>query len=91
MGKVDCIALGGLDFIFYSNDHLPHHFHVIKKGKWEMRVFFMLTSASTLYSEIVWQKERRGPSAIETSSIQELVVKHRAILLKEWDEKVKRD
>jgi hypothetical protein len=38
MGKVECFSLPNLKLVFYSNDHLPAHFHVIG-SKWEVKVY----------------------------------------------------
>jgi hypothetical protein len=39
MGKVKCLDLEGLDCWFWSDDH-DQHFHIAKKGHWEMKVHF---------------------------------------------------
>ena len=92
MGKVGCFALPGLECVFYSNDHFPHHFHVIKESKWEIRVKFMLTTQDGyLNYDVVWMKDKRGPSSSERSLICQMVLKHKLLLLKEWEQKVKKD
>jgi hypothetical protein len=71
---------------------LMNHFHVIKESKWELRVKFMLTTeVGYLNYDVVWMKDKRGPSSNELSLICQMVIKHKLILLKEWEQKVKRD
>ena len=90
MGKIDCFTLSGLECVFYSNDHLPHHFHVIKESKWEVRVMFMLTKETGyLKYEVVWKKDKRGPSSSELTLVCDMVLQHKQSLLKEWDQKVR--
>ena len=41
MGKVEAFTLEGLELWFNSSDHLPPHVHIKRRGKWEIRVFFL--------------------------------------------------
>jgi hypothetical protein len=34
--KVDAFSVAGLVLRFYSNDHMPPHFHAEKPGRWEV-------------------------------------------------------
>lgn len=37
MAKIDCFAIAGLEFWFWSNDHNPPHFHVKRAGEWGLK------------------------------------------------------
>ena len=41
MPRVDCLGIEGVEAVFYSRDHRPPHFHVIKRGQWEARIYFL--------------------------------------------------
>ena len=88
MAKVDAFSIAGLELFFYSNDHLPPHFHVRKSGEWEIRVNFMRSTNSKLDYDEVWP-----PKAIKLKrSVRKALLKniraHRAALLREWEMKV---
>jgi hypothetical protein len=90
MGKVRCFSIPGFECVFYPGDHLPHHFHVIKEGKWNIRVKFLLTTeAANLNFEFKWKKDKKGPSSKELHQIGEKVILHKAAILKEWEAKAK--
>lgn len=88
MGKVDCCSLANLDLVFYSNDHLPAHFHA-RSSNWEIKVFIETTTESALHYKIKWSKLRRKkPSAKSLRAIAAMVCEHRVELLEEWESKV---
>ncbi len=88
MGKVECFSLPNLNLIFYSNDHLPAHFHVIG-SKWEIKVYIETTTRSSLHYSIKWSRLRRKtPSAKSLRAIATKVCDHRLQLLEEWERKV---
>lgn len=88
MGKVDCFSLPNLDLVFYSNDHLPAHFHA-RSSTWEIKVFIETTTESTLDYGIKWsQLRRQKPSARSLKAIAAMVCEHRLQLLEEWERKV---
>ena len=91
MGKVECFSLSNLKLVFYSNDHLPAHFHVIA-GNWEIKVYIETTTRSSLHYSIKWSRLRRKtPSAKSLRAIAAKVCDHRLQLLAEWERKVLRE
>jgi hypothetical protein len=90
LGRVECIAVDGLDLWFNSSDHDPPHFHVRKPDHWEIRVFFLTTTADSLHYNVKFQFGRRGPSARDKTALMELVIDHRDQLYTEWLAKVSR-
>ena len=43
LATVTAFQISGLKIWFWSNDHEPPHFHVKRRGEWEVKVFFLLT------------------------------------------------
>ena len=43
MATVTAFQIDGLKIWFWSNDHEPPHFHVKRRGEWEVKVFFLLS------------------------------------------------
>jgi hypothetical protein len=83
VGRVDCIQLAGLVLRFYSNDHLPPHFHAEKPGEWEVVVRFLRIEAEMI--ELKWGK---GPSGRERAAMTAAAAAHRGELHVEWELKV---
>ena len=88
MAKVGAFSVDGLELFFYSNDHIPPHFHVVKPGEWEIRVNFMRSTAESLEYSEVWSKKSRTLKSKERKELREKIVAHRADLLREWEKKV---
>jgi hypothetical protein len=86
VGKVEAFAIAGLELWFWSGDHAPPHFHAKKAGEWEIRVSFLETSEKGLAFEVKWGI---GPNAREQKLVAGLVLAHRAMLLAEWELKVR--
>jgi hypothetical protein len=84
MGRVDAFSLPGCRCFFWSDDHGPPHFHVLKSGDWEVRVFFQEEPAIV---EVQWERDR-FPGRIERELLN-LVAEHRQALWTEWNQKVK--
>lgn len=92
MAKVEAFELHGYDLWFNSDDHLPPHFHVEKKGgAWEIKVHFLREPDEMC--EVVWPKtpKKKGqkPQKSEVRVIAEAAEAHRAELLEEWEAAVK--
>ncbi|MGK7931155.1 MAG: DUF4160 domain-containing protein [Microcystaceae cyanobacterium] len=87
MGKVDSFRIDGLRLFFNSHDHLPPHFHAIKSGEWEIRVYFLLCSQEKGL-KFDSKFARHPPSSKEQKKILDYVLKNRASLLEEWEAKV---
>jgi hypothetical protein len=85
LGKVECIAVEGLDLWFNSHDHLPAHFHVRRRGEYELRIYFLLCTKETLVYDVKWGNE---PAANVRSELRDLAVANRVVLLDEWERKV---
>jgi hypothetical protein len=83
MGKVDCFEIPGLTCWFWSNDHDPPHFHVERKGEWELKVKFLETEEEMF--ELEWGT---APNSKVRREIAEHVRENRLELLAEWEAKV---
>jgi hypothetical protein len=81
--KVDAFTVAGLVLRFYSNDHMPPHFHAEKPGQWEVRVRFRRDP-----SEMIEFITKRRPRTSELRELKRLAELHRIALLVEWDAKV---
>lgn len=86
MGRVDAFSVHGLQLWFNSSDHLPQHFHVKRRGEWEIRVFFLECTENHLAYEHKWG--RKKPSTNDRAAILAGVLEHQAVLLDEWERKV---
>ena len=62
MAKMECFAIAGTKTWFFSNDHLPPHFHAKRKGRWEVRVYFLESPTSEMF-QVVWLKGKEIPRA----------------------------
>jgi len=85
LGRVECIAIKGLDLWFNSHDHRPPHFHARRRGEYELRVLFMLSTDKHLAYEVKWGK---APGSRVLENLRQLAVQHRTALLEEWERKV---
>ncbi len=84
MGKLDCFCIEGIDCWFWSRDHRPPHFNAKRKGKWEVRVFFMKRKA-----EMIEQTKWSGRiSQADRKALSDMAEQHRENLLEEWEQKV---
>jgi hypothetical protein len=91
LSKIFIGELPGLDCFFHSGDHRPEHFHVKKKGCWEIRVYFSSCTEEKLDYSFKFPKrpgKNKRPTGKEEKTILKLVIEHRERLLKEWEEKV---
>lgn len=86
MGQVEAFTLQGLKLWFNSSDHLPQHLHVMRRGDWELRVYFLECTENHLAFDHKWG--RKSPSAVDCSAILAAVLEHRVALLEEWERKV---
>ncbi len=87
VGKVEAFEIAGLDLRFPAGDHLPYHFHAIRRGRWHIKVVIKRCSRKHgLHYEVRWGS---GPDARERAELLEAVVKHRRRLLREWEQKVR--
>lgn len=83
MPTVESFQIHGCRCWFYSDDHLPAHFHASAPGEWEARVFFLLEPPQM---ELVFAI-KRVPGGIRRRLLT-LAKEHRESLLREWSEKV---
>ena len=86
MPNVESFQVAGCRCWFYSDDHLPAHFHTGVPGEWEVRVYFLLEPPQI---EVVLSI-KRVPGRIRRRLLS-LAKKHRVRLLREWSEKVHRE
>jgi hypothetical protein len=91
MGKVDCFVIPGLETFFLSHDpgHGPH-FHVRKRGDWEIRIMIRSCTEGFLDYEVKFDLTKKGVSGKEKALILQAVLTHREALLREWEQKVSR-
>lgn len=78
--------LAGLELYFFSNDHLPPHFHAEKAGEWEVRVMFMRDPDEMI--EVVVSFKANKPSKGHLKDLKAKAEKNRVALLQEWEDKV---
>ena len=88
MGKVESFVCPGLHLWFNSSDHIPPHFHVVKTGEWEVRVYFLLCTEGHLEFQVKWPRSFVEPSRRERSCLLENTLKYRSSLMEEWEAKV---
>jgi hypothetical protein len=84
--KVTSFQLAGLDLWFYSNDHVPEHFHAEKPGEWGVRVFFLRDPGEMI--EVMYSTKPRRPSKADLKVLKASAEQHRVGLLEEWEAKV---
>ena len=87
VARVDCIAVPGVELFFNSLDHLPPHFHALRPGEWEVRVYFLKERAQML--DLKWRQQ--GMTGATRRALTKLAEEHREDLLQEFDEKVNTD
>jgi Domain of unknown function (DUF4160) len=80
MAKVRCFEIPGLYCWFWSDDHDPPHFHVKRRGEWELKVNF-LEDPDTMF-ELKWGDP---PKAKMLKTIASKAVANRGALLVEWE------
>jgi hypothetical protein len=83
MPKVACFEIAGLFCWFWSDDHDPPHFHVKRDGEWEIKVKFVEGE-----EEMFEQKWGDTPSGKVLRQLKKAVIRYRAALLVEWEDKV---
>jgi hypothetical protein len=88
MPRLEAFDIPGLALLFYSDDHEPPHFHVKRRGEWELRVFFLECTATYLEAEVVFSKRRKMITTAQREELCRLIDLHRAALLTEWERKV---
>ncbi|MHC4955563.1 MAG: DUF4160 domain-containing protein [Planctomycetota bacterium] len=86
MARVECFSLRGVECVFYSNDHGEPHFHAIKRGCWEARIFFLRPHGEMV--ELKWARKRR--SARDLKELKNSAAEFRMELIEEWETKVQR-
>ena len=87
MPRVDCISLAGIELVFYSGDHLPPHFHAIRRGEFNYRVFFLESRLTMLQAK----HEKRPMAGPSRRALFRLIEDNRAALLEEFERKVNTD
>ena len=88
MVKVDNFYIHGLEAFFRSSDHHAPHFHVKKKGQWEIRVYIITSTENLHYSVKFPKNQKQLPSSKEEKSILNFVTKNREQLYLDWEAKV---
>ena len=88
MGEVDAFEVPGLKCYFPSGDHYPHHFEVLRRGGYIVRVYFLRTNRKR---GLNWDYKRQMGGTLSPEDeevLYELVMKNKRRLLREWNEKV---
>ena len=84
MPHIAAFNLAGLTMDFYTNDHDPPHFHVIKAGHWKIKVHF--TQCTERYLDYILLVDKRGsPDSKTLRMILRQVLAHQHELLEEWE------
>ncbi len=84
MAELRAFEIEGLKLWFPSGDHAQPHFHAKRKGKWELRVFF-LTNEQEMF-EMKWQRTPKTRiSRQDKQRLREMATAHRLVLLQEWE------
>jgi Domain of unknown function (DUF4160) len=86
MAKLACFTIPGIELWFFSHDHLPPHFHAKRRGQWEIRVFFLESSANEML-KVVWPKGKEISKG-DLELLEAKVKAFRAEILEEWERKV---
>jgi hypothetical protein len=86
MAKLTCFSIPGMELWFWSNDHEPPHFHAKRKGEWLYSVKFLEPVDQML--ELIWSAKKSRMSKTDRRLLQEMVEKHREMILQEWEQKV---
>ena len=83
MARVTAFQIEGLKIWFWSCDHEPPHFHVKRRGEWEVKVCFLLSPDVMI--EVV-EVFGAGPSVRVLKNIIRLSELHRLELLEQWQQ-----
>ena len=84
MVKVDSFQIPGVRCWFWSEDHLPHHFHMeAESGEWNAKVMFLLDEHQMI-QDVYSQKSKGIPAGIK-KTIHEMVKRNVANLIREWE------
>ena len=86
MATLECFCIGGMKLWFWSHDHRPPHFHAKRCGEWEVRVNF-LESPGQMF-DFIWIAKKARMSRQDRKLLEEMVERHRMLLLSEWERKV---
>ena len=78
MARVTAFEIPGLTIWFWSNDHEPAHFHVKRRGEWEVKVYFLIDVNEMI--EVINGK----PTSKTIKQIITLTDEHRLELLVQW-------
>lgn len=78
MARVTAFEILGLTIWFWSNDHEPAHFHVKRRGEWEVKVYFLIDVNEMI--EVINGK----PTSKTLKQIITLTDEHRLELLVQW-------
>ena len=87
MAKLERFTIPGVELWFFSNDHLPPHFHAKRKGQWEVRVYFLESRTSEMFN-VVWPRGKEIPRS-DTKLLEEMVFEYCIDILEEWEAKVR--
>jgi Domain of unknown function (DUF4160) len=86
MAKLACFTIPGIELWFFSHDHLPPHFHAKRRGQWEIRVFFLESSANEMFKVV--RPKGKEISKGDLELLEAKVKAFRAEILEEWERKV---
>ena len=90
MGEVDAFRVEGYRCYFGSEDHIPEHYEILRRGAWVIRVFFIRTSNK---NGLVFEYKSRwsgpGVTPAEEATFLRLTLRHKRRLRREWRAKVR--
>jgi hypothetical protein len=81
------LRIDGMEVKFYSNDHMPEHFHVLQKGEWEIVVRFLTSNSRILDYTLEWKKTREGPGRSHIQKIINYIIKYEDLIITKWNSK----
>jgi hypothetical protein len=81
------LRIDGMEVKFYSNDHMPPHFHVQRKGEWKITVRFLTSNSKLLDYTLDWKKTKEGPNRSDIERIINYIIINRDSIVAKWNVK----
>src|SRR5580658_2543345 len=81
------LRIDGLEVKFYSNDHMPEHFHVLQKDEWEIVVRFLNANRKVLDYTLEWKKTKEGPGRSDIQKIINYIIDNKDLIIIKWNSK----
>jgi hypothetical protein len=81
------LRIDGMEVKFYSNDHMPEHFHIQRKGEWKIIVRFLTSNSKVLDYTLEWKKTKEGPGRSDTQKIIDYIINYKDLIIIKWNSK----